>query len=93
MEGKAYTTSYLEDFVAALPDWTTSLAWPATYDTWIIQDIFAATRQLYRFFFNPFMMSIVKPHAAFSICNLLPCEVEIYQQKLRVTEVKATAEN
>jgi hypothetical protein len=36
VDGKPYITSDLHEFVAAMPDWTTSLAWPMTYDLWKI---------------------------------------------------------
>jgi len=36
VNGTPYMTPELDDFVESLPDWTTSLAWPATYDAWIV---------------------------------------------------------
>jgi hypothetical protein len=30
------TSEVLERYVHSLPDWTTSIPWPATYDAWII---------------------------------------------------------
>lgn len=36
VDGVQYVTEELERYVRLLPDWTTSIPWPVTYDAWII---------------------------------------------------------